>query len=153
MVDGPFVIVSLSEMGGGTFTEGLRLWPNSEVEEEEFRRGSGGFGVRGDTLLGGRGGGGSSFTLGDMESLGTRLGGRGGGLGKNDCTLSKDIMDPGDELGGYPISTGANTLSPGILSCGDVVDGFEDGVNVFVGVWFPITQSNSESSVIREEEE
>lgn len=82
MVNGPFV--SLSQIGGGTFTEGLKLWPNSLEVDEELRRGNGGFGVLGETLLGGRGGGGSSLTLGDAESLNepSRVlrGGSGGGL-------------------------------------------------------------------------
>lgn len=60
--DGP--LISLSEIVGGTFTDGLKLCPNSDdVEEDEFLRGRGGFGVRGDTFLGGSGGGGSSFTF------------------------------------------------------------------------------------------
>lgn len=99
MDDGPFV--SLSLIGGGTFTDGLKLWPNSEVDEE-FLLG-GGLGVRGETLRGGRGGGGSSFTRGEIESLNepSRVlrGGRGGGVGldarlmceKNgwECTLNE----------------------------------------------------------------
>lgn len=118
--------------------------------EEEFLLG-GGFGVRGETFLGGNGGGMSSCNRAELGELSPvrelflgllGLGGTGGGTGCGECicpgTASKRHILGNTDNDGIPneysllgpIKTGANIEKSPLASCscGEQVDGMEDGV-------------------------